>query len=151
VTLVGFGTAGTVAGVNAYVSIEILEVDGLAIVPISLGGQLTFNPTAGIYDLATNAGGGPSFTTIWTGGGSFDVQQALIDAGVSYNLGATLLKISVENSLFTATETGTSAFISKKDFSVDVTCVPEVSSSMLMGVGAAVLLVGRSLRRRRSA
>jgi hypothetical protein len=147
-TLLGFGTDGTIASVSSSFFVNILEVDGVGITPINLDFVMDISPQLGLYQLAS-LGGGPIQQGNWTGSLLIDVAQALSDAGQSYNLGATRIAVTLDNTLSTLSEDGTSAFIAKKDFGgTSITVVPEPTSCSLACLAVIGLL--RMFTRRRS-
>ncbi|MCU0772161.1 MAG: PEP-CTERM sorting domain-containing protein [Verrucomicrobia bacterium] len=129
--LIGNGTAATYAKVTAIFFIDIVEVDGIAIDPVKLIKSMTFTPAAsGSFSLPTYSVGP------WTGSLSVDLENELVTRGTQFSLGATKVKVDLDNNLATVSESGTSAFIDKKDFSgFSLTVVPEPTSLSLMLLG----------------
>lgn len=140
-TIFGAGDNGTSATVSAAVFINIVEVDGLSVTPINFNTNMVFTPSAGDYKLADDGAG---FGVIWEGVLDIDVNQVLIDAGVSFNFGATEVKVILNNILATTSQAGSSSEIQKKDFQgLGVTAIPEPASLALLGMGAALIATRR--------
>jgi len=145
-TLAGFGGLGTFVSVTANVFIDIFEVDGQDISQINIQDALVFTPSNGDWDLL-NDGPGPSVNGIWTGSLSVDLTQVLIDNGIPFVDGVTRIQVTLDNTLIALSESGTSAFIAKKDADgLSVTAVPEPSALALLAVGS--LFAFRRLRQR---
>ena len=142
-TLVGPPGAGTYVSAAAPVILTVTEVDGVNINPIVLQTALNMTPLNGVFSL-TNPG--PTTGGLWSGDLTIDVEQLLIDEGVSFVVGATKAIVAMDNTMTAYADVGHSAFIAKKDvggFSITVT--PEPSTVGLLLVG----LVGMALRKRR--
>jgi hypothetical protein len=143
-TVIGLGTADTYASVAAAFFVDVVEVDGVAIDPVQVTANMTFVPNAsGKFELPTDEG----VALIWKGSLSFDLNAALSDAGISYDLGATMLSVTLDNTLVAQSEAASTSFIAKKDFKVGaVTIVPEPTSLALALLGS--LLLVPAMRRR---
>lgn len=138
--LAGTGTAATSAAVEAFIFIDIVEVNFQSLLtPISFSTTLSFNPSAGDFFLGTDPVSG-----LWNGGIQIDISQVLANAGVRGL--ATKVEVAVNNRLVATSELGTSAFIAKKDingFSVTA-IVPTPASAALATLGG--LLAARRRR-----
>ena len=145
-SLAGFGTANTKVTVAATFFLDVLQVDGVGINPVSLTANMTFTPSPnGQFDLINNAGIG----NIWTGVFNFNLNDALTSHGISFENGATEVRVNLDNTLLAISEAGSTAYIAKKDFkALGITVVPEPSviAMSLFGV-AALVLRSRSARR----
>ncbi|MGD9635361.1 MAG: PEP-CTERM sorting domain-containing protein [Pirellulales bacterium] len=145
-TLAGFGNDSTFTSVTGIGVLNVLEVDGVGIAPIAVPINLVFTPSGGTYGLATDGGGGPLFSSGWSGSWLKDVEQVLIDNNVAYTLGATKVSINLDNTLTALSQEGTFALIAKKDFgglSVTVN-IPEPATWFLASVcGLAAAFTGR--------
>jgi hypothetical protein len=151
VDALGAGTNTTRAKITAPLVIDVTEVDGIGITPVSFNTALVYSYTPAITDpnqQEVRLGDDGEFDGLWSGSLLFNVKQALIDAGEPFNIGATEGKVNVDNRLLAVSENGTSALIDKKDFKgFSVTVVPEPSSAALLLLGVAGLT---ALARRRS-
>ena len=136
-TLTGPGGVGTFAGVTSSIFIDIVEVDGSGITPVQVITSMTFAPSAGNWDLL-NDGPGP-LNGIWTGGATVDLLQALIDENVPFTSGVTKVNVSLDNTLSTTSEDGTSSFIAKKDTKGLSVTTPEPSTVVLLAGGLLAL------------
>ena len=161
-TLSGTGTDSTSVSVRLPAMIEIVEVDGIAIPPIELS-MLSTPPlpvldpmfrlvpsnaaSDGTFQLVTDGGGGPIYTTQWGGTLFVDLHDALIQSGTSFQRGITKINVTMANILSSTSEAETTARIAKKD--VDgltiTTNIPEPGTATL-ALGA--ILSGLMLARR---
>ena len=150
-TLGGLGNDNTNTAVTASGTITVNAVDGVNIAPLVRPIALTFTPSGGTYGLQTDGAGGPIFHTPWTGSLLVNVGQILTQAGVPFTFGASKVSIDLVNTLSAATQTGTAAVISKKDFGgISITVnIPE-PTSVVLACSAFVGCVGLLLRRHRS-
>jgi hypothetical protein len=149
-TLGGLGNDSTSTSVTASGTLTVNAVDGVAIAPLVRPIALTFTPSGGTYGLLTDAAGGPIFHTPWTGSLLVNVGQILTQAGIPFTFGASKVSIDLVNTLSAATQTGTAAVISKKDFGgISITVnIPE-PTSVVLASAAFLGSVGLLLRRRR--
>jgi hypothetical protein len=147
-TLSGFGTDATYTSVTAQGVMNILSVDGVGITPINVPINLIFSPSGGTFGLATNGGGGPLFSSGWSGSWLKNVKQVLIDNNISHTVGATKVSINLDNTLVALSEAGTHALIAKKDFGgVSFTVnIPEPATWLLATV-CGVVAAFRARRR----
>ena len=144
-TLSGFGTNATFTSVTGIGNLDILEVDGVGITPkISVPINLVFTPSGGTYELGADGGGGPLFSTIWSGSWLKNIEQELINNNVPYTLGATKVSINLDNTLTALSEAGTFALIAKKDFGgVSITVnIPEPATWLLVSVCGVLAAAG---------
>jgi hypothetical protein len=162
VTLLGNvapGSMGTAAAVFAGGVLDIHEVDFVGIDHISVPFSLTFSPSGGTYFLGTDGGGGPMFSSQWTGFVTLDVEAILVANGFALDDDATKVSVNVTNTLAAVSQNATSALIGKNDVStlvieaegsqgsqgsVGVAAVPEPGMLTLIGAGLiALMLRGR--------
>jgi len=137
-TLFGNGTQATAAAVNAALVVNVTEIEGVSVNPITLHANLTFSPSDGTYNLVDDGG----IAVLWNGSIMVNVDQMIAAAGRSGQ--ATMLDFSIDNVLTASSEAGTAASIQKKDvagFSV-TTYIPEPATLTLL------LVSGLFLRRR---
>lgn len=139
-TLIGVPGAPALASVSAAVYLDIVEVDGVGIDPISLQFEPVFSPSSGQFDLST---GGPLLAGIWNGALAIDVTQALRDRGIQG--GATKVWLTLSNVLATLSGSDSASFINKTDLDISVQVVPEPTTFLLVGMGLIGLLVARRL------
>jgi len=136
-SLAGVGTAVTQVSVGAQFFVEILEVNGQPINPIGFNQAMVFSPKPdGTFTLPADSG----LAKLWSGEIVLDVAAALADAGIQG--GATLVSLSLDNTLFALSEPSSVAFIAKKVFGVEV-LIPEPSTLTLFIVGCFMLLTYR--------
>jgi hypothetical protein len=155
------GSIATSASANLAPLVQIVEVDGVAIPPITLSGLSTpplpvlttvfthlpsNSPSDGTWHLGVDGNGGPSFSTQWNGRLFIDIHDALVKSGMSFTRGATKVTANLNNVLASTSETGTSATIAKKDFFTITTNIPEPAASVLAIMGLACGLVSRRWR-----
>jgi hypothetical protein len=166
---VPLGSLGTSSSIRMAAVVEIVEVDGVAITPITLSGMSASplpvlmpvytllpsnSPTDGTWQLGVDGNGGPSFTSQWNGELFVDVQDALNKSGMSYTRGATRVTVNLNNVLAATSETGTSASVGKKRPGDDGAGIGAVDKACAV-VGARfshrelLLRGGRALRTRR--
>jgi len=143
VTLSGIAAAGTqttFASVTSNVFIDIVEVNGVGITPINLSLNQTFAPSGGTYGLGTDGlASQPLFNSGWTGGLFVNIQQELINRGISGV--ATKVNVDLDNTLSAISQLGTGALIAKKNHGVIIeTNVPEPASCLLAAFGLLGLL-----------
>jgi hypothetical protein len=139
-TLAGVGTSATQALAGAIINVVVTQIDGVNIAPISLGsvnGSVAFN-------LAAN----PGVVQPWSLGLTFDVDAALTNQNIPHSLGATKLEVAIDNQLLTFSQTSSLAFISKKDFRIDVDeVIPEPTTLVMLLGGCLALGTVRRTRR----
>ena len=144
-TLAGFGSNATFTSVVTHLFVEIYEVDGVGIDNINLQGDINFSPSGGDFGLGTDGSGGPTFSTSWYGQITFSLGQALTDAGISYERGATKVSVNLDNVLVALSEDGTTSVIAKKDFEGLKIEIPEPTTVAMALCG----LIGLALAHRR--
>ena len=141
-TLFGVPGVAAFAFVSAAAYLDILEVDGSGIDPISLQANLTFSPSSGQFDLLTD---GPALARIWNGELVIDVAQVLRDHHVS--AGASKVSLTLSEMLGTASASGAASFINKTDLDISVRVIPEPATLALLGAGLLGLFLMGERRR----
>jgi hypothetical protein len=132
-TLASFLNAYAATTVVADVFIDVLEIDGISVNGINANAQMVFSQN-GQYE-TTDEGVG---THIWSGFLSLDVDSVIAANSATGN--ATLVRISLANTITAFAESGASARIEKKDIDgLAITVVPEPGTALLMGLGLAGL------------
>ena len=96
------------AAVGAVYVLTILEVDGVAIDPVNRTLNMVFSPSDGDYFLSVD---GILNALVWEGSLGVDVSAILDVEGIDGV--ATKVSLTLTNSLATASQAGTSAFIDK--------------------------------------
>ncbi len=140
-TLASFLDAFAATTVSADVFIDVLELNGASINNLNLNTQMVF--TAGGNYTTNGAGAG---THLWNGFLKLDIDAMIAAAGLFGN--ATLVEISLSNTLTAYAESGASARIEKKDIDgLAITVVPEPGTAILMGLGLAGLAFAGDRRR----
>lgn len=141
-TLVGGGTAASQAIAGAILGVKVVEIDGVAVTPITLAPS---NASVA-FNLAAN----PGIVQPWSLGTSVGISAQLTSLGVPFLVGATKVEVVLNNSLVAISEAGSVAFIAKKDFVIGV--VPEVGvlpePSTLAMAGLALCGLGATARRK---
>jgi hypothetical protein len=148
-TLAGFGTNSTFTSVTGNIEIDIEQVDG-APVPggsINYTTLMTFTPSGGTYQLGADGGGGPVFNSSWSGIALIDIEDILDNLSIPYTGGATLVTVSLTNTLVALSENGTQALITKQDAD-GVTITVNVPEPTTLAMGIAVIAGLAGLRRR---
>lgn len=133
-TLAGSGGEVTQALAGAIVRATVTQVNGVDVSPISLA---PVNASVA-FNLAAN----PGIVQPWSLGLSLNL-AAQLDPSQR----ATRVEIAIDNQLLAFSETGSTAFIAKKDFRLDVGVVPEPGTASL--VLAALAGLAATSRRRR--
>jgi hypothetical protein len=138
-SLTGTGTSGTRSSVGSSIFITVLQVDnGTLLFPEFITLNMTMSE-GGAWTLAD----GPITGHIWNGLFDLSLTSVLQARGITGH--ATQISLSLDNTLTTSSEFGTSAFIAKKAEGLSVTpmLVPEPGTLSLL------LLGGLFLRKRR--
>lgn len=134
------GTATTRAEAKATLIVDILEVDGA---PYS-GADGTDSGTFASFSMPVDIG-------VFTWGGSLevDLDQLLIDAGYSYDFGATKIEVTVDNLLSAYSEADTLSVIKKKGadaLTITAVSIPEPASAVLLvGMTSGLMFVRRRI------
>lgn len=129
--------------VAANVFVDILEVNGTSISGINVNVPMVFTQ-GGAYETNDEGNG----AHIWSG--LLDLDLDAIIAGAGQTGSATLVDVSISNTLTAYGENGAVAFIEKKDVDgLAVTVIPEPGTALLMALGLAGLATAG--RRPRSA
>lgn len=128
-TISSFLNAFGATTVVANVFIDVLEVNGNAVNGLNALAQMIFTNNGQFT--STN---GYLGTHVWTGFLSLDVNNVITSNGGSGQ--ATLVQISLSNTLTAFAESGASARIEKKDIDgLAITVVPEPGTALLLGLG----------------
>lgn len=143
-SLFGSGTAATAVTGAISIAIDILEVDGVPIAPISV-----FASSAVVRDLVSD---GPVVLAPWSNGVLIEFGPVLVAHDIDFQFGVTLAEVVIDNQLIALAEAGSAAFIAKKDFAIEPGVVlnpdfvvPEPSTALLLS--SALLALGLARRR----
>ena len=135
-TLGGLGTAATYVDITTSLFLDIIEVDGVGITPIKLEQQMVFSPNAsGLFELPSDGG----VNVIWTGSLSVDLNAVLAANNIDFQVGVTKATVNLDNTIFAQSESGTTAFLAKKDLGVSIVSIvpePTAAAFLLLGLGA---------------
>ncbi len=132
-SLLGVGDAATLVAAGVSIDIDILEVDGVALVdPISF-----YASSSMIVDMVSS---GQVLLNPWNNSLVVDLAAVLAANEIEFDLGVTLAEIVIDNSLQAISQTGTTAYIAKKDFTVTTIVTPEPASMALMSMGLLCVL-----------
>lgn len=133
-----FGNTALV-DVSASFIVEVLDVDGVELLtPVNGEVMMTFSPN----DEGTFSFSGFGLTGLlgWTGSMSMNILDLLTTNDVPFINGATKIHVELDNQLQALAQSGTEAFIAKKDFQgFSVTSIPEPSSLVLIGLTASMI------------
>lgn len=141
----GFGTDLTNTKVTADITIEIQNTN-LGPVNVNALTSMLFSPSSGDFGLGTDGGGGPSFSSNWSGSALIDF-GALLAANGHAGETATKVSINIDNTLLAESENGTTATISKKDLdssaiTIEVN-IPEPTTGVLALISILAMTCGR--------
>jgi hypothetical protein len=129
--LAGIGTPATQVGASAFLSAAITQINGVNVAPINLVPAFASFGDALPPDVPVGA---------WSVAVALDVASQL-----GPNQRATRLEVAINNRLRAISETGTGAFIAKKQFTIDFEIVPEPATAVLIALAFGMLgLVSRS-------
>ncbi|HAL45924.1 MAG: hypothetical protein A2Y12_13265 [Planctomycetes bacterium GWF2_42_9] len=136
VTLAGTGTSNTKASVANSLFVTVCEVDNA---PLGFPEFIAINMVMsenGDWNLASDG----AFTgKIWNGVLTLDLTATLAQRGINGH--ATLVTFSMDNTLATQSEIGTSAYIAKKAAGLQVTAevIPEPATLFILSLGGLLL------------
>lgn len=129
-SLLGSGTELTSVAAGVSMDVDILEVDGSPITPISVFASSSIN-----RDLATD---GPVVLAPWNNGLLVEFAPVLSANGVDFEFGVTKAEIVIDDQLIAISEPDSVAFIAKKDFTLEPDVflnpafVPEPATALLL-------------------
>jgi len=140
-TLSSFFNALAATTVVGNVFIDVLQIDGAPVNGLNANAQMVFTRNGQFESNDEGVG-----THIWTGYLSLDVNNVITSNGGSGH--ATLVHISLANTLTAYAASGAAARIEKKDIDgLAITVIPEPGTALLMGLGLLGLASGRASRR----
>jgi len=139
-TLIGGGGYSTGASVGCAVNLQVQDVNGVPITPVTFQFNLAFSPSGGTYSLAED---GMGVAKQWNGTLLADLDAALAARGISGH--ATRVYMTIDNVLATYAAAGDTATIKKKSlYGVGITpIVPEPSVLCLIALGALSMILRR--------
>lgn len=137
-TLAGVGTSATQAMAGALITATVTQINGVNVAPVALA---PINASLG-FNLVAN----PGVLQPWSLGLSTNVAAQL-----GPGLWATSIDVVIDNELGSVSQSGSLAFLAKKDFQFKVStqAVPEPSSLLLLTCGG-FLSIAVARRRRTS-
>jgi hypothetical protein len=115
-SLFGAGTAVSAVAASFSVDVDILEVDGVPISPISV-----FASNSTVRDLVTD---GPVVLAPWDNGLLIEFGPILTANNIDFSYGVTRAKVVLNNQLIANSESDSVAFIANKDFAIAAGIVP---------------------------
>ena len=131
--LSSFINAVAATSVTANVFIDVLEIDNLPVNSVNANAAMVFT-NGGAFEHNDEGYG----THLWSGQLLVDLPTVIANAGATGQ--ATLIEISLSNTLTAYNESGATARIEKKDVDgLAITIVPEPGTALLMGLGLAGL------------
>jgi len=134
-TLAGSGTSATQVLAGAILRVTVTQINGVDVTPIIL------SPTN--VSVSFNLAANPGVVQPWSLGTGLNIAGQL-----GPDQRATQLEVVIDNQLLAFSECGSLAFIAKKDFGIQVgTVVPEASTVLLL-LGALVVLPSAARRAR---
>jgi hypothetical protein len=146
-TVSGIGaTDDTRVDVSSIGFVTVNEVDGVGVDPIAIPIDMLFDFGAGGNGEWRFLSEGTANGQIWNGMDLINVSQALMDRGVSFDVGATKVTVNLDNTLFAQSEDVGTARIDKKLFFIVTVNVPEPASLSLVLAGAVVACFTRRRR-----
>lgn len=143
-TLAGTGTNVTQALVGAIVQATIKQINGVDVAPFNL---TPVNASVG-FNLAAN----PGIVQPWSLGFTMNVAAQLATLGYAPSQKATKIDVVIDNQLLTFSEAGSTAFIAKKDFRINIGSgegeIPEPTTLLLVlsGCLGMAAIAGRKSR-----
>lgn len=144
----------TSSSVTTFIFIDVVEIDGAPVVgpPINLTAMMTFSPSGGSYDNATDGGqpydqngSAAVFASDWSGVAAIDFPTELAALGITPRFGVTKINVTLDNTLTVTAIGGESSFIRKKDFDgfTITTNIPEPSTLVMLALAGAGLAARR--------
>jgi len=136
-TLTGFSNNASVSVTN-YIFVKIKEIDFINIEDFTVIVEMVFTPSDG--DWLLSEGSGPEFSGLWEGDLFVDVSQAIIDEG--FTGVATEVDFTMDNTLTALSQTGTTAYIAKKEtdgLKVTTYDIPEPATMALLALGGLLI------------
>ncbi len=136
-TLAGFSNEAFVSVTNV-INVKVKEIDFINVEDFTFQVEMVFTPQG---QWLLSDGSGPNYSGPWSGDLYVDVTQEIIDAG--FTGFATEVDFTMDNTLTALSQSGTEAYIAKKEtdgLKVTTADAPEPATMCLLGLGGLLFI-----------